>query len=634
MDFFRKKRAEKSAAPSSKPSPPQSHLDPANDPDMIKVYDEYGRELFVSKQEWRDNILPGAIKKEWNDADRLYGVIVGALQDGFGDVVVQPAEHLQQIDTTPSRAATILGIVYMETGRLDDAERVFEDHMRAHGEDGVLLTNLAKVHSRRGDEQHAEATLWHALELDPNQDNGLAWYAAINRERGGGQAAEEAFRRVAGLPGSWRARLWLAREALGRGDVASAEALYDEAFALAGRPVPADMLMQVSGDLGNAGRLGDVVRLCEPHFDPAMHGLMVGNNLIKAHFDLEEYADARRVLAGLFAQQRPDWQEQLGFWDTELAKAHVAERRGDAETPTSVVLAAIEGPIWTRHGSPFASLLPVKRADAPRIAVLGSSARTSDQPSRPTVQLPDAPGRMSRAVPLLLAEQIHLRTDAVGIALIPFAKGHGFALFSAPQDDHGVCQVVAGVCSPPSLAVSVDLDASGAVWRLHLRLLRPADESRLAESTVEGSLDRLGASVSRLVSEALQSLVSQAGVRPVPAPGWYETPDGADYADYMMRLEQQLAVGAQGLGYFEGDGLSGERSLLDGTIRLCLRQPSNLTIRMVLAQTLRLMSEVRPDVLAEFENKVTLLQRQHPLPGDAGALIDTTMHDLRGVSPW
>ena len=628
MSFFRKKRAEKSAAPGKGSSPPEpSHLDPANDPNMIKVYDEYGRELFVSKREWADNILPGAIKDAWDDADQLYGVIVGALEDGFGDVVVQPAEHLHQIDTTPSRAATILGIIYMEAGRLDDAERVFEDFIRAHGEDGVLLTNLAKVHSRRGDEQRAEATLWHGLELDPNQDNGLAWYAAVNRERGGEQAAEEAFRRVAELPGSWRARLWLAREALTRGEVTSAEALYEEAFALAAQPVSADMLMQVSGDLGNAGRLGDAVRLCEPRFDPAVHGLMVGNNLIKAHFDLAEYEDARRLLAALFAQQRPDWQQQLGFWDTELAKAHVASEREGLETPTFVVL-SIEGPVWTRHGSPFAALLRDKRADAPRIAILGSNARTPDQASQPVVQLPDAPGRVSRAIPLLLAEQIHLRTDAVGVALIPFAKGHGFALFGAPQDDHGVCQVVAGVDSPSDFVISVDLDASEPVWRLRLRLLRPVDESLLAESSVAGPLEQLEAPVSQLAAEVLQSLVSRAGVHPVPAPDWYETPDGADYGDYLVRLEQELAVGAQSLGYFEAGGLSGERSLLDGALQLCLRQPSNPTVRMVLAQTLRLMREVRPDVLLEFDKKVNRLQQQHPLPGDAGRLIEKSMRDL------
>ena len=43
--------------------------DPAQDPNMIRVYDAYGRELFITKEEWRKNILPGSIQSNWNKPD-------------------------------------------------------------------------------------------------------------------------------------------------------------------------------------------------------------------------------------------------------------------------------------------------------------------------------------------------------------------------------------------------------------------------------------------------------------------------------------------------------------------------------------------------------------------------------------
>ena len=119
----------------------------------------------------------------------------------------------------------------METEHLNEAQRLFEAFLAEHGEDGVVLTNLAKIYYRRGEHARAESILWHALEVDPNQENGLNWYLAMQRERGGEAAALAALKRIADLPRSWRARLWLAREALERKDLAAAETFYTEALA-------------------------------------------------------------------------------------------------------------------------------------------------------------------------------------------------------------------------------------------------------------------------------------------------------------------------------------------------------------------------------------------------------------------
>jgi hypothetical protein len=42
---------------------------------------------------------------------------------------------------------------------------------------------------------------------------------------------------------------------------------------------------------------------------------------------------------------------------------------------------------------------------------------------------------------------------------------------------------------------------------------------------------------------------------------------------------------------------------------------------MILVQTLRQMQKVRPAILSEYGEKIHLLQREHPLSGDIGALI-------------
>jgi tetratricopeptide (TPR) repeat protein len=208
----------------------------------------------------------------------------------------------------------------MKNHRLEDAERVFLSHVEQHGEDGAVLTNLAKIYSERGDAEKSNATLWRALEVDPNAENALTWYAALAHERAGKDGQLEAWRRVAAIPGSWRAELWLARTALESRDPKAALAYYRQSLSRVGDNVPADFLMQMTGDLGKHGLLAELIELSEPSFVPAVHGLQAGNNLIKANLDLGRIDRARSILNQLRMMQRPDWAESLSFWAAEIGK--------------------------------------------------------------------------------------------------------------------------------------------------------------------------------------------------------------------------------------------------------------------------------------------------------------------------
>jgi tetratricopeptide (TPR) repeat protein len=288
-------------------------------PATITVFDNDGRPIEISREEWRSKILPGRFRERWDNPDELANAISEALHDQFVAEALEPARRLHQIDPQVRRSAAILAATLLQLKRYADAEHVLAAALKKHGEDGYLLTNLAKAHAGKGDQARAERTLWRALEIDPNQDNGLMWYAVMQRERGGDAAERQAFAKVANLPGSWRAQGWLARTSLGENDVAAALAWYREAFSRV-NPAPADLLMQASGDLGSHGRLSELVELCTPRFDARLHGLAVGNNLIKAYLELGDADEARAVLDKLYAQQRPDWRDALAYWDGELDK--------------------------------------------------------------------------------------------------------------------------------------------------------------------------------------------------------------------------------------------------------------------------------------------------------------------------
>ena len=136
----------------------------------------------------------------------------------------------------------------MKTGDLDGAEDAFQQFIRKNGPTGSLLTNLAKVYFERGQTERSESVLWEGLNLDPNQENGLMWWATIQGERNGKTGFLDAVRKAAEISSSWRPQLWLARNCLENEQLNMAKIYYEHVLAHA-VDVPG-VLMMISGDFG------------------------------------------------------------------------------------------------------------------------------------------------------------------------------------------------------------------------------------------------------------------------------------------------------------------------------------------------------------------------------------------------
>jgi len=630
FDIFSGKKLQPKKTPPPVPAGPPP-ADPSQDPNMIRVFDGYGREMFITKQQWRDNVLAGNIKQVWDKPDELYGMIVLALNDGFRTDVVDAARHLYKIDPQRVRATCIWGIILMEENRLDEAEKVFRDHLEKHGEEGVVLTNLAKVRAKRNDNAGSEKILWHALELDPNQDNGMDWYAAIHRDRDGEAAGLDALRRVAALPGSWRARLWLARAALKERQLDAALAYYNESFSCCGNPVPPDMLMQMSGDLGQNGHLPELLRMVEPHFNAEFHGIMVGNNLIKAHLDLGQVDAARKLVEELYALKRLDWKQTLSFWDNEIAKVRVETRPAEKAAQLEITVATIEGPVWLKPDSPAAGLFPAKQQEGLTVCFLGCNAKTSAVVKEIQHQMADGPGRMSRSLPLFLAEQVEFRTGARTKTLVPWILGEtpGFVVFGGPWSDENAADYARKVQG--DYVVAINLDATANPWRVELRLVRGIDGKCLGTLDASFPYEKPEEVLPALAGRLLVLLAEQAEVEPGATPAAYQVPGGAHFPYYLLRLEQLLAVRCGTMDEASAGFLTGERDIVDGNIISCLQLPENIPSRLVLVQTLLAMGRIRPDVIAEFRERIALLQKEKPLQEPAGSIVRRMLDEVPGL---
>ncbi len=585
-----------------------------SDPNFVRVYDQYGQEVFLTRQQWREEILPASLQANWDAPDELYAIVLNAMNDGLFAEIEPAAVRLHAIDTKPVRGACIYAIVLLQLSRVAEAERVLQEFLARFGEQGAVLTNLAKVYAARNEPQRAEETLWRAIELDPNIEDGLGWYLSAELERGGEAARTAAMERVAALPNSWRVRLWMAKVAMSNNDLPKALSLYREGLANFTGPVPTEFLYPMSGDLGMGGHLRELIEMTGPLFVPEMHGLLVGNNLIKAHVDLGEFAPAAAIVNQLFAQKRPDWRETLGFWESTIARARQTSTPREPQLPLEIGMLEMIGPVWKRSGGPLTEVFGDKPEHAPVVTLLGGTADFVPPEGPQGMQMADALGRLSRALPLFLAEQLEFHTAARVRTLLPRVTqgGAGFVLRGGEWSDAEAMESAFEAELTPDFVVKVHLNASAPEWILQATVLRASDSASLGRVQATCPAGQPEVAVTDLSRDLAQMLAQSGLAAETPSP-LYLLPAGPALANYMIRLEQLLTVRSAIPIGDEPPPISGERDILEGTLFLALQQPQSPAVRALLAAMVVAMRRIRPEIVEEFTDRLTLLQRDRPL---------------------
>lgn len=625
MDFIKRLFGKKQ---DTSPSPSSIEGEP------IRAYDKYGRELLIPRAEWL-KVLKDNLQKSWQHPDELASHVIQALQDGFDAEVEEAAKQLQRIDPDKERGSTLLAIIYLQTQRPALAKKQLLEHVRNHGESGVILTNLAKAQSALGEEAESLATLWHGLELDPNQDNGMGWYEVIHREKGGDRAGLEALHRIAALPGSWRAQLWIARHELAQGHLDQALELYRQSLDHAPRPVPSHLLMQLSGDLGNAGHLLPLLNLTAPHFDIHHHGLQVGNNLIKAAIDTGQLDRAREWIDQHQALQRPDWRENLGFWEAELQKARIAIAEPVTPEKLRCAMLNLQGPLWLPDDHPIRGHFPKKTDDATHIVLIGSTFESPKPDPEVRMGPTDGAGRYSRAIPLFLAEHLFLHSPVRSTTLIPWILNGsgGFVLAGRPYDDEAVIaqagQATASGPHPADYALYSHLIVHGENVTLQLRLFRCIDGKRLAEIRHPFPEAGFHKAVDLTLRDLSQVLAREAELA---VDNHSPTLVGPELDHYLFRLEQGLAANCSTMEARNAEFLSNPAEILEGMLHLCLQNPNHIPSRMLLLRTLRKLRKPQPALTAAIRPKIESLMDEFPIAAVQKELKDelrTMFEDTR-----
>jgi tetratricopeptide (TPR) repeat protein len=573
----------------------------------------------MPRKEWRQTVLPNALRSAWKNPQELASAIQLGLELGCAPDVVHAARHLFESDPNRARSVRLLAEALMYSRELFEAQRLLELHLEQHGDESGVLASLAKLRYARGRTDWCEKLLWRALTLNPNEYMAVSWAAGIARERGGDQAQSETVRRIAAMPGSWRAQLSLAWEALNARKLEEALQLYAQALQNAPEPMPAELLMTIGDGLGSKGHLIELVNLVGPRFKPVLHGLNVGARLLQAHLDLGQLDAASAILSHVRAVKNVGWDDALLFWEMQIANARgeVADRV--EVTPENVLYLGFDGPLWLDAASPAAELFPARPPYAAAILLLMHTFEWAELDKES--KLKGAASIYARALPPFFAEQLEFCLAARARIVTPWVAEGGIPFFAGCSDSDAAA-FAGRVPDGCDYVLTGHLKAGGKSGHLELRLVRVKDAKLLGAVGANIDLERPHLDCIPLTNQLLELVNKQTGAAVIMAPGQYRPPLDAEFISYLVGLEELLCVRCMAKAPpTNPDFCIAKRTIIERAIRFALAFPRNVTIRLLLAQTALAMSKVDAPIVGEFRNKLALLHKEHTLSEPTNSVV-------------
>ena len=344
--------------------------------------------------------------------------------------------------------------------------------------------------------------------------------------------------------GGVKPRLAAAREKLTAKDLPAALAIYEEILASAAGDRP-DVLVAISGDLGSHGHVAEIIELVAPRYDAERHGPATGLNLLQAYLAVRQPDAAQHVLDILFGLHRPELEERLyGFSNAiaeMIATPHAAPPPGvvggpmpGADAP-KVALISISKPIWFYGLEPMAAqLLPPKEGRLRRIAFAQLALPGYPDLATAVKKPEDELGRLSRALPLWLAEAFYFSPSYAPIAALAVmnppdgAPAHPM-LFGAEwttenlrqlvdTSDDGLDYIITGALR----ASAGDYEALLRVWEVKTFRERKTFNARWTPATADEALAKLHGEV-RAFMEWSPASAAFAYTPPTRPRAWLDT---------------------------------------------------------------------------------------------------------------
>lgn len=497
----------------------------------------------------------------------------------------------------------------MKNNRNKEAKSILESYIAKYGETGYVLTNLAKVYANENNNVKTEELLWKGLQLDPNQDNGIEWWIAINNEKGGKPAYLDELKKLSSVNRSWRPQLWLAREALEQKDLPTAVEYYKHIISLA-KDGP-DVLMQISGDLGKNGYYNEIFSLILPIYDPYKHGVWPGINILQAYLEGARYDEGSEFLKKMFALNRPDIREKLSEFSTQFdSKLRNLPRTVDDKQKISAGIVSIDKPIFFYGLKGVDWFLPEVKRNGAKIGLMPLAAISTQKNKTTIIQQETDAGRLTRSIPLYIGERLFFETNSYSQVLVTVTKKDGGLITSGTE--LGVDYFLDAIAKSKDKLefdyyISGSLSETDATWEIALSIWDCKSQQKIKSLTQKTSSDLIGQTVKSLANDLFKFLKERGSLAAIKPVDYYKPVAdnliGHQLLSYGQALVQVLVVNEHGT----KDTISGERSILRNSLDLALWAPESTLPKVLFISSLVKSYSYGSDIYQEFKEYVIKL---------------------------
>lgn len=570
-----------------------SEKSPKENAKMMNIIDQNGRRIQITMDEWREKVLPIALKNHWDNANLLYNDILKAIQNNFISDVEEAAIHLKEIDTIKERGYNTLAILYLKNKEFNKANELLLEYLANNPKTGTILTNLAKSYYGKDEKEKAMEILWEGLTINPNQNNGLPWYASICKDRDGIDGYIDALRRASEIKGSWLPQFLLARHELNEKNIESAKEFLK--IALSQGHVTQEALLVISGELGAKGYSKELIELVEPVYDFNKNDIRVGLNLLQAYLQNKEIEKGENLLNKLMMLERPDLKNALLKISNKFDKLKIEEKASTPKKDVQINMMVLDNPVWG-HGLKTSKWFINNKEVKGNIAVLPYADETIREKEIKGYQKDNETSMLSRGIPLYVSEMINYYTDYNNKVVMPFVRDFGPVITNKQYNEAALEDI--------GNKINADIVITGSVMN--------AEIGYLIKNIVYNMSDKSSKKIEMFIqkenfgnrfNEMIKELRSELGGYDQSNNKFYKLAEDKEVLHYLASLGHSLTQTLIQGKFVDKDLLLGERNILNWYLNMVMAYPENEAIKMMLVSGIEKSKEYGSKVYLEFKKQ-------------------------------
>ena len=564
----------------------------------MTLIDGFGRPLAIPREQFRKEVLPQVVQAYLHAPERLAAAILQYLREGLAPDLLPAALRLAALDPDPERGLSILAAVQRETDDVDGALATLRELQQKRPESAAARVGTAIVRDKQGDRAAAMALLWEALQLDCNHPDALGGWLTWERQRRGDADYPAVLATACALPGAWRALLFRARFALDGGDVDAAVRDHRDVLARAGDD--SDALWMIVDDLVRVSRHDLVQELVLPRYRVDRHHPAIGIGLLRHYLATKQPGPGMALLHELRVRFQRALDGQLARFDAEFTQLAAPPLPANAASQ-KVSLYRIDKPLWYAVLGEPAFLLPQAAVPGALLAALA----VQQPQARAEVTREDELGRMSRSVPLFLAEQLWLQGKVPAAVALPVADAGGWVVAGAPWSEQRLVGQLSGDEQHHLRLVTGVVRADGGKREIELWVHDCARRERIGAVQAQGHEGKLGPVLLALLRDLSPLLGGPPALQP-------QVGNEVFWDRFATAQAQLAALVVAHSGAMPKDRVYGHRAILEWLLATALDERRSVQARLLLAAGLCADAAIGSRVHLELAAPFAELFRQEP----------------------